>query len=220
MGDTYSIMKPPINPMEQYLYIIRHGETEYNRLGIVQGSGIDSDLNWRGKMQATAFFNKYKAIPFDKIYVSALRRTLQSVEGFIDTGIPYEIMPELNEISWGDFEGIMLDRQRLKVYWEIVREWQKGNLDISYRNAESPAAMQERQKIALEKIKSNTGYKNILVVTHGRYLRAFVCLLLNYSLYRMDEFKHSNLCLYVFRFNGIKYELIEQDDTSHLKDLI
>ena len=41
------------------LYIIRHGETELNRLGIVQGRGVDASLNETGITQAEAFFQKY-----------------------------------------------------------------------------------------------------------------------------------------------------------------
>jgi bisphosphoglycerate-dependent phosphoglycerate mutase len=37
------------------IYLIRHGETDYNRLGVVQGSGIDADLNDLGRRQAQAF---------------------------------------------------------------------------------------------------------------------------------------------------------------------
>ena len=72
------------------IYLIRHGETKYNKLGIVQGSGVDSDLNETGIEQANAFFEHYKNISFDKIYTSKLKRSQQSVQQFIDLGIPYE----------------------------------------------------------------------------------------------------------------------------------
>ena len=56
------------------LYIIRHAETEYNRNGIIQGSEVDSDINDVGERQAKSFFEYYKDINFDKIYVSDLKR--------------------------------------------------------------------------------------------------------------------------------------------------
>ena len=59
------------------IYLIRHGETEYNRKGVVQGSGIDADLNELGQKQAEAFFAHYQDLPIDKIYTSALKRTHQ-----------------------------------------------------------------------------------------------------------------------------------------------
>ena len=68
------------------IYIIRHAETEYNNKGIIQGSEVDSDINSTGEKQSLSFFNFYKDYPFDKIYISNLRRTYQTVKHFIDLG--------------------------------------------------------------------------------------------------------------------------------------
>jgi probable phosphoglycerate mutase len=45
------------------IYLIRHGETDYNRMGVVQGSGIDADLNELGQRQAQAFLITTKTFP-------------------------------------------------------------------------------------------------------------------------------------------------------------
>ena len=68
------------------LYIVRHGQTELNRLGIVQGRGRDTDLNEEGRKQAGQFFEAYKNVHFNKIYISLLKRTQQSIQQFIDLG--------------------------------------------------------------------------------------------------------------------------------------
>jgi broad specificity phosphatase PhoE len=85
---------------QKTIYLIRHGETDYNRRGVVQGSGVDSDLNEMGRAQAMAFFQAYQHVPFQKIYISGLKRTYQTVESFIELGMPYEKLTGLNEISW------------------------------------------------------------------------------------------------------------------------
>lgn len=87
--------------MSKELYIIRHAETELNRLGIVQGRGVDSDLNDTGRAQAAAFFERYKTVAFDKIYTSELKRTHQTVQQFIDLGLPWEQELGLDELAWG-----------------------------------------------------------------------------------------------------------------------
>ena len=69
------------------LYIIRHGETEYNRQGIVQGSGVDGDLNQMGRKQAHFFYRYYQHIHFDYIVTSVLKRTHQTVEPFLLRGL-------------------------------------------------------------------------------------------------------------------------------------
>ena len=50
--------------MPKEIYIIRHGETDYNRQGIVQGQGVDTSLNDLGRRQASAFFEHYRHIDF------------------------------------------------------------------------------------------------------------------------------------------------------------
>src|SRR4051812_43216151 len=87
------------------LYIVRHGQTDLNKQGIVQGRGMDTNLNQEGMLQANMFFNSYKDIPFDKIYISELRRTQQSIQQFIDLGIPYQKLSGLDELAWGIHEG-------------------------------------------------------------------------------------------------------------------
>jgi probable phosphoglycerate mutase len=205
--------------MEQLYYIIRHGETDYNKQGMVQGSGIDSELNEKGRKQAEAFYEKYKNEPFKRIYVSGLKRTAQSVKGFLDKGIPYNIIEELNEIGWGDFEGQIITPEMHQRYLNIIGEWQKGNLEEAYLNAETPLQMEKRQKIALKKILENNTDGKVLIVTHGRYLRAFLCLLLGHPLKLMDDFIHSNLCLYILSYDGERFKLIREHDTSHLEGI-
>ncbi|RZK17301.1 MAG: histidine phosphatase family protein, partial [Flavobacterium sp.] len=87
------------------IYIIRHGETELNRQGIVQGRGVNSDLNDTGRAQATAFYEHYKNIKFDKIYTSELKRTHQTVNSFIELGLPWQQLGGLDELAWGIWEG-------------------------------------------------------------------------------------------------------------------
>jgi broad specificity phosphatase PhoE len=74
--------------MIKTLYIVRHGQTDLNKQGIVQGRGRDTDLNDEGRKQADLFYNAYKSVPFDKVYISELKRTEQSIQQFIDLGIP------------------------------------------------------------------------------------------------------------------------------------
>ncbi len=202
--------------MKKRFYIIRHGETEFNKIGMVQGSGIDSSLNETGRAQAAAFFQNYKEIPFDKIFVSSLKRTKESVLDFIAKGISIEVIVELNEISWGDFEGQPISTEMHQRYLDILSEWPRGNLTIAYNNAETPIQMQHRQRIALQKILEGAIGENFLIATHGRYLRAFLCLLLDHPLHLMDDFTHSNLCLYILDFDGEKFTMLEADNRNHL----
>jgi probable phosphoglycerate mutase len=200
------------------IFVIRHGETEFNKLSIVQGQGVDTSLNETGINQGLQFFEKYKTIPFDKIYVSNLRRTQQTIQPFIDLGIPFQKLGGLNEISWGDFEGKAQDFKEREFYQHAVNAWNSGNYDVAVANGETPNQMQARQKEALEIIMANQLESTILICMHGRAMKSLVCTLLNEPLKNMDHYEHRNTCLYLFNYDGENFSLELANDVSHIKD--
>src|SRR5476651_2822199 len=110
------------------LYIVRHGQTDLNKQGIVQGRGMDTELNAEGRLQADLFYRSFKDVPFDKIYISELRRTQQSIQQFIDLGIPYEKLEGLDEMAWGVLEGTESTPENRASFLQVIREWVAGNL--------------------------------------------------------------------------------------------
>ncbi|RFS18022.1 histidine phosphatase family protein [Emticicia sp. C21] len=201
------------------IYLIRHGETEYNRMGIVQGSGVDSDLNELGLSQARAFFEAYQHLPFHKIYTSKLRRTVQSVQHFIDSGISYESFEGLNEICWGEKEGKAPNYQEDEFYLDVLQRWRKGETNIpAAKGGETPEEVAARQKIAFEAILSRPEEELVLVAMHGRAIRILLTHLLNLPLSSMDDFEHTNLCLYklTYSYETKAFTLEVRNDISHL----
>ncbi len=203
--------------LSKTIYLIRHGQTDFNKKGIVQGSRVDSDLNDEGRMQAKLFFEKYKNIPFDKIYTSKLKRTSQSVQGFIDKGIPTESLLGLNEISWGDQDGVASNADMHEYYNFVANEWATGNLDLQIGGGESPNQVAQRQKQAIETIFGNENEKTILICMHGRALRILLCTILGKSLTQMDTFAHANLCLYLLHKTANGFDVVMSNDISHYK---
>jgi broad specificity phosphatase PhoE len=201
------------------IYIIRHGQTDFNLQGIVQGSGVDSSLNQTGRAQARAFFEMYKDVAFDKIYTSLLRRTSESVKDFIAKGIPHEVLPGLNEISWGAKEGQRITPEEDAYYHWMLNQWQLGNTAERIEGGESPEDVVLRQRKAIEQFMSNDEEKTILICMHGRAMRILLCQLLNYPLKSMDVFEHQNLCLYQLDFTGSMFAIKKHNDVEHLKNL-
>lgn len=201
------------------IYLIRHGETEFNRMGIVQGSGVDSDLNEMGLSQARAFFEAYQHLPFHKIYTSKLRRTVQSVQHFIDAGISYESLEGLNEICWGEKEGKAPNYLEDESYLDVLQRWKKGETSIPAAvGGESPEDVAARQKMAFEVILSKPEEELILVAMHGRAIRILLTHLLDLPLSSMDDFEHSNLCLYKlsYSYHTRSFTLEVNNDVAHL----
>lgn len=201
------------------IYIIRHGQTDYNLKGIVQGSGVDSSLNETGRAQARAFYEMYQHVPFDKVYTSCLKRTVESVKDFIGKGIEHKELIGLNEISWGSKEGQHITPEEDAYYHWMLKQWQIGNTSERIVGGESPNDVVLRQRVAIELFMSNEEEKTLLICMHGRAMRILLCELLNYPLKSMDMFEHQNLCLYQLDFTGSMFAIKKHNDVGHLKNL-
>lgn len=185
----------------------------------MQGSGIDAPINGTGRAQGQAFFESYKNIPFDQAYHTALIRTQQSIQQFIDLGIPTQALPELNEISWGDYEGTPMTPEEGEYYRHMLHQWQQGNLDYAIAGGESPNIVAERMRKGIAKILNGPG-ETILVCMHGRAMRIFLSLILNYDMRYMDQFEHNNLCLYLLeQLPDDTFVVRKFNDQEHLKSL-
>lgn len=197
------------------IYIVRHAQTDYNRQGIIQGSGIDSDINEFGEMQAASFHRWYEYHKFKRIYISELKRTRQSVLPYIERGFPIEVMPELNEISWGVFEGKEQTPELKKAFEYTINRWRDGFLDEPIEGGESPMDLYLRQREGIRKIMERTDEDLILICTHGRAMRSLISILMDTPLRDMDDYDHYNMSLYVIDMVGMKAKMRINNQTAH-----
>ena len=195
------------------LYIIRHAETEYNKKGIIQGSEVDSDINDVGESQANSFYEYYKDINFDKIYVSDLKRTFQTIRRFTENGLSYEKLKEFNEISWGVNQGKSDD---LEDYARLIDTWLAGNLDNKFEEGESPNEMSVRLVKGFNKVLDDD-HDTVLLCIHGRALRILLSKIIDNDLTKMDKYVHSNTGLYILEYKNGKYEILGSNLRNHLK---
>lgn len=202
----------------QQIYLLRHGQTDFNVQGIVQGSGVNSDLNAQGRRQAELFWARYKEVPFNRIYTSKLKRTQQSVQRFIDLGIPHESLLALNEISWGTREGTRITPAEDAEYARVLEAWLAGDEDARLPGGESPRQVAARQRPFIELFESRPDDEIVLVCMHGRAMRVLLCQLLGYPLSCMDGFEHHNLGLYKLHYTGARYTVRNFLDISHLAE--
>ncbi len=198
------------------LYIIRHGETDFNRQGIVQGSGVNSSLNENGRLQALKFFQKYKNIPFDYVYTSTLKRTQESVQHFINQGITWRVRGELREIGWGIHEGKKATKESAEQYKDLINKWKNGNLEAKLEKGESAASMVSRLNKFITEIK-NTDFNRALICSHGRTLRCLMCLLNNDDLREMENYHHWNTSLYIVELKDDIFKIRLRNDLTHLE---
>ena len=215
----------PISPLihrnlePKQIYIIRHGQTDHNLKGIVQGKGVNLPLNELGKKQAQCFFEVYKNIPFDVVYTSTLLRAQETIYSFRDLGIAHEVFSELDEISWGNMEGSQAVMENSNVFLNLLEAWRMGNIDAKPEGGESPRELQARQLLFVEKLQASP-YQKILISMHGRAIRCLMCTLTNRPLQEMENFQHVNLTLYKVNMDTQgNFEIELNNEQGHLKNL-
>lgn len=185
----------------------------------MQGRGVNSSLNETGVQQAYAFFKHYADVPFKKVYSSSLKRTIQTIQPFIDLGIPHETLPGLDEISWGISEGKESSSKDNSRYYKIISEWKEGRLEKKIKGGESPLDVQRRQKVAIDYILSKKNEDTVLVCMHGRAMRILLSWLSGRHLKEMDAFEHDNLSLYKLSYSNAAFSIDLYNDKTHLLHL-
>jgi phosphoserine phosphatase len=201
-----------------HIYIFRHGETEFNKLGIVQGSGVDTELNETGHAQAAAFYRAYQHIDFELVVTSKLKRTHQTAWPFIQKGIPWLQNADINEICWGDHEGRISTPESIQMYRDMVSAWSSGNLEAALPNGESARQLSERVGRFLEWIKTRPE-KHILVCSHGRTMRCIVTMMKGIGPVGMEGMRHENTGCYAARWHNDTFEFILENDAKHLGEV-
>lgn len=204
--------------MKKEIYLVRHGETDYNRKKIIQGSGVDASLNDRGRHQSQALFNYYQHINFEVVFTSALIRTHQTVSPFIKRGIQWEQHPNINEMNWGTHEGKPGTPEMKAKYNAMIAEWAKMNFHARLEQGESALELSDRISIFLDHLKGRDE-QTILICSHGRAMRCMVCLMKDQPLTEMENYKHSNTGLYRIIYDAETFHFELENDVKHLKDL-
>ena len=203
--------------MKKTIYFIRHGETDFNRKHIIQGSGVDSELNDLGHQQANAFHQHYQNLDFEIVLTSALQRTHQTVGPFIKKGISWEQHVDINELNWGVHEGRPSEPWMVEAYKKLIEEWKSGNFSAALEEGESAQSLAERCGRFVEHLKTRRE-KLILVCSHGRALRCLMCCVKGQHLREMESYSHSNTGLFKVHFEAGEYRVELENDTQHLSE--
>lgn len=160
------------------LYLVRHGQTDYNAQRRFQGQ-IDIPLNERGLAQADAIAAHLAAIEsVDRIVASDLTRARTTAQAIgTATGVPVELDAGLREITVGEWEG--LTSTEISETWpELLADWQAG-IDMRPPGGESRKESNERvAATVLKLVAQSTPSEVLVIVAHGSVIRGVASILL------------------------------------------
>ncbi|MGL4731787.1 MAG: histidine phosphatase family protein [Clostridium sp.] len=199
------------------LYITRHGETEWNKCGRMQGWG-DSPLTELGEKQAEWLKKRIDDIEFKRIYTSSSQRAYKTAE-ILKGDKDIEIVAEdnLREIKLGDWQGLTQEEIKALDEENHYNYWNKPEKYITVNGSESFEEVKDRSyNTIMNIIRKNKG-ENILVVTHTTALKGFMCALEGKDikdLWAPPFIKQTSLTIIDFD-DEENYKILTNADASH-----
>lgn len=166
------------------LYIVRHGETEFNVEKRMQGR-LDSPLTQRGIDNAISLSKQLKDVKFEKIYASPSPRaykTAELIKGERDTQI--QIDNELREMNLAGWEG--KSKEELEQLYPEENDifWNKPQL-FKPVDGESFQQVQDRVVEAINKLISENDEGNILIITHSVVIKTIITFYMKYPMEKL-----------------------------------
>lgn len=204
-----------------YIYILRHGETESNEQGRLQGWTNDS-LNNRGIFLAQETGKALIGKQFDAVFSSPLIRSRQTAEIILrESGIKANIIIDerIKEINMGNYEGKFFKGEKCEIDSSFVKAFFSNPIELSaFPNGENVKNVMTRTQEFLKELATKE-YESVLVVTHGCALRCMLNFLYEYSNDFWQGHVPYNCCLNIVEsFNG-RMRLIKDDIILYDKNL-
>eukprot|EP00970_Alexandrium_tamarense_P008802 scaffold1700_cov181-Alexandrium_tamarense.AAC.4 len=188
---------PRITPGCARLYLCRHGQTENNRLHLVQGARVDPSINNNGVEQATRLGMSISrlaeanggdvgkdAIP-TLVAHSRMRRARETAQAltYAATSASLKVIgieTSLGEVDFGELEGTDAKKARMEMM-STFASWSIGDIDRRLSGGESGREVLERAITALEKLShtaaTSTSSSSMLAVSHSTYLKVLLSLI-------------------------------------------
>ena len=155
------------------IYLVRHGQTDWNAKGLLQGQH-DTSLNDTGRAQAREMQEKFQNLNFDLCFSSPLKRAAETAKIICEGRYEIRYDDRLKERSFGKLEGHPSKNRPMENDWRFGATFE----DDTFEPLESLFA---RAKSFLDDLE-NVDAKNILIVCHGSLAKA-----LHYNIVGYDQ---------------------------------
>jgi len=200
------------------LIVIRHGETEWNAEGRIQGHQ-DVHLNERGKMQADAAAERLRGESIDAFYCSDLKRAMQTAAPISDA-VKSAIVADdrLREWKLGVLEGLVPGEAEVREP-EAYRIYSEKDPEADIPGGESIRQRYERATHCVQEIVSEWPAGRIIVVTHGGVLDDLYRFSKTIALDAKRNWGLYNCGINIFRIENGNWTIENWGDIAHLAEI-
>lgn len=199
-------------------YIVRHGETQWNQNGLLQGH-LDSPLSDLGIRQAEALSGFFKTCFWDMIVCSDLHRALRTAEIIRGDSLkPFTTDKRLRERNLGIAQGLTLDEFAKKYPLEF-KKFNDDGADYRIPDGESIRDRLNRSIACLNDIEMQYRGKSIIVVTHGGILDGIFRYAAGISLEKKRTFSLFNASVNTLQISNNEWSIVTWGYIEHLRTL-
>jgi len=190
------------------IFIVRHAETEWNRLKRVQGGGSDTPLNETGLRQVKCLAGRLAAEKLDAIVTSPLGRARVTAEAIAleHGGLPVELEPRLREIDAGQLEGRSVEEIGGSLGKILTEATQEGLPKLP--GGESLTDVRARAWNVIEGLVTRFPDGEALIVTHYFVVLSLVCRVLGLPESGIRKFRLNTGSLSVIEADGAAAKLV------------
>ena len=185
------------------LAVIRHGTTEWNATGLVQGS-TDIPLNETGAADVASWIVPDEFAEF-RWLASPLKRAFQTAS--LLAGFEPEVDARLVEMAWGDWEGRTLADLREEL-GDLMVAWEAKGLDFHGPGGESPRDVQNRMEPMLQELAEEG--RPTIAVTHKGFIRALYARAIDWDMINKPPVKFQNDCVHLFKLDSFGAPSVEK----------
>ena len=215
LSTSFSSQLPSLPPHTRRLFLVRHGQTDWNMKGMMQGGGYDIPLNTIGKRQAARARDLLATVKLDVVASSPLSRAKETAD-IIASRHPSALRTvedDFKEMRFGSFEGLVVKGSTVEksvsdAFNEVRRKqavdptysWPTTGQNSGTAVGESPHTVRMRATAALEKLMASCSEdtKHLCVVAHGRLNRILLGALFHVDDSTIDQ---GNTCINVVDFD-------------------
>lgn len=198
-------------------YLIRHGETDWNKGGRYQG-WTDIELNEAGREQARLLGRRFAYLPLDAVYVSPLKRAIATAEPMARAkGLTPIVDEHFKEINFGEWEGSTIAELSQK-YGKAYTDFFDDPFSYPMPGEGSFQNVIRRSVPGFEALEQRHKGQNVAIVSHGGLLRVMLVALLGMDIhfYRKTWMTNTSITMVDVAEDG-KRLLMTLNDKAHLE---
>lgn len=203
------------------LYLVRHGETQWNKEHILQGQ-LDSPLTEKGTGGAVKIRESLKDIEFTRVYTSHQKRAMATADIILEgrTDTTYIVEPDIAEMSYGEWQGKTMEEicSTPESEQDYLNYFKKPENFVPVEGGEGFDDVIKRAELFIDRLRNEHEDDDvILAVSHGVFIKALFVMIRNLEISKFWEKPFiTNCSISIFDLKKDEIEIISEVDTSHL----